>query len=363
MFSGDGSVVFSAGSAGDGIEVLPSWWKFLSTLDWAPAAQAAADACAQGGSTPGACTLLLSQPMAFGQVSRGGTASGHDLEMTACAQLVAALDKHTTLSAASRVVQALQLAPANTVRSTRAAQTVILGEVGSVDGVVLRAGDYGGRQLQFGMLRDFGTSITVAGGVSNADIFIGHMARRYKLGVGDGVVFSPGGKSPARRPMCAARGARSGWAASGRLSRPLPDTPAAGGTITNVSLSHFSVCQAIANCVVFEGPGTLQDVTARGNFVLLGNQLKLGYSGPTSALLVRGSAPPTLAGSTSVAYQATEPVDEPGFVLVRNTSPAPVAGLRFSVEGWCGNFASVNLAGLPPGQVATGARACVPLAC
>ena len=71
MFGGNGSVVFSASADSTGMEVLPVWWKYLSTSDWAPAVQAAADACAQGSSPPGACTLLLMQPMTFGQASWG----------------------------------------------------------------------------------------------------------------------------------------------------------------------------------------------------------------------------------------------------------------------------------------------------
>ena len=74
MFSGDGSVVFSAGE-GARVDVLPLWWKAPGVLDWAPGVQAAADACAGGGGGNAAkCTMLLTQPMSLGQVS--GAARG-----------------------------------------------------------------------------------------------------------------------------------------------------------------------------------------------------------------------------------------------------------------------------------------------
>ena len=182
------------------------------------------------------------------------------------------------------------------------------------------------------------------------------MLQKYAPAKGDGVVFRPAGVRALRASSRAARLHAGGGVPSpprapsshARGARP------AGATITNVKLSHVSVCQALANCVTFEGPGTLANVEARVNFVLL-PAVKKGVAplGSTSALLVRGASPPTLKNARAT-FQVTEPNDQPAFSVVRNTCTKPVVGLSVDVEGWCGGFAAPSIPGLPAGQAATG---------
>ena len=78
---------------------------------------------------------------------------------------------------------------------------------------------------------------------------------------------------------------------------------AAGDIISNVNFTHFSVCQSMGSCVVLEGPGTLQDVSARGNFMVHGTDPEGWWNHPAfAALRVRGSSAPIL-NNTQVIFQ------------------------------------------------------------
>ena len=238
----------------------------------------------------------------------------------------------------------MQLWPGTQVRSSKASQINVAGSAGRVDGFVLNPGDYRGRQLQFNLLRDFRVAVTVQvraalaarrrarmrtcspvpqpawrqrqvtphpspwlpcqGGVRNAEIIVMYFVRKYEIARGDGIVFRPAGAWHAAG-RAGQHSERASERAHVRALHPAAAAAAAGagGTISNVTLSHFSVCQSLGSCVVLEGPGTLQDVVARGNFMVHGVDPGGWANHPAfAALRIRGSRAPTL-NNTQVIFQ------------------------------------------------------------
>lgn len=164
----------------------------------------------------------------------------------------------------------------------------------SSDGFVLRAGARS-RSLVFSNLYRLRKGVIVPGGVTGANIFVGAF---YKLT--EGLSFLPKPGSP----------------------------------ISNVQLSHNSVCIDTDSCITVttstSKPGLMKNVVLRSNFLL-----QIRGSG------IKFAGTPPILDNVMAVFQAVDPTPAlPSFCILRNMKSANVKGFKLFSEVWNGGWAS-----------------------